>query len=298
MALSTMHHANGSIQSSGAAFRTQETIMNSQTTSRTASHTAHETRRMLVAVAHPDDETFGCGSLIAHAARQGIEVVVACATRGEGGSLAPGRTLDGGDLADIREQELRDAARLLGAASVRLLGWVDSGMDGEPLPTTLCATPVEEVANRLAAILDEFRPHIVVTLDGSDGHRDHIHLRDATLAAVDSAAWQVDSVYLHCLPQALMRQWVDELRRVQPDAPYLGLGELGTPPDAITTVIDTGALLAVREEAIAVHSSQTSPYEQMSASLRREFLSAERLMRVRPVWTDGAIETELGPGTT
>ena len=256
-------------------------------------------RRMLVVVAHPDDETFGCGSLIGHAARQGIDVVVVCATRGEGGSPAPGCTLaDGQSLADVRERELRAAARLLGASSVRLLGWTDSGMDGEPAAGTLCSMPFDAVAARVAAAIDELRPHIVITLDGSDGHRDHIHLRDATLAAVERSTWQVASVYLHCLPQALMREWVDELRHAQPDAPYLALGELGTPPEAITTVIDTSGLLELRERAIALHASQTSPYEQMSPSLRRDFLAAERLMRVRPCWTGGTPESELWPCTT
>ena len=125
-------------------------------------------------------------SLIAHAAHQGIDVAVVCATRGEGGSPAPGSTITAGrSLADVRESELRAAAQLLGASAVHLLGWIDSGMDGEPAAGTLCAAPLDDVAGRVAAAIDDLRPHIVVTLDGSDGHRDHIHLRDATLAAVE-----------------------------------------------------------------------------------------------------------------
>ena len=252
--------------------------------------------RVLVVVAHPDDETFGCGSLIAHAAAAGSPVTVLCATRGEAGSLAPGCDAGGRTVAEIREAELRAAAAVLGARDVRLLGWRDSGMDGVPEPGSLVAAPLAEVANSIRRVIDEVRPEIVVTLDASDGHRDHAHVRDATLQAVDLATWPTARVYLHCLPQALMRSWAEELRRTDPDAPYLALGELGTPPELITTEIDSADLLALRERAIRCHTSQTSPYEQMSPDVRHRFLTVESLRRVRPAWPGGPRERALFHG--
>jgi len=248
---------------------------------------------MLVVVAHPDDETFGCGSLLAHAHAQGVPTVVACATRGEAGSPAPGRGLDDADMAEVRADELRAAGKLLGVQRIELFEWRDSDMDGEPARGTLCAAPIDEVAARVAALVDEVRPTVIVTLDGSDGHRDHVHMRDATVQAVEQATWQVERMYLHCLPQHLMRKWVDALQTQQPDSDHLGLGELGTPEHLITTVIDTSDLLDLREQAIAAHRSQSSPYEVMPADLRREFLTAERLTRVRPAWQGGQVETEM-----
>jgi LmbE family N-acetylglucosaminyl deacetylase len=250
---------------------------------------------MLVVVAHPDDETFGCGSLLAHARRRNVRTVVACATRGEAGMPTPGRGLDNADMAVVREQELHDAASFLGVDRVVLYDWHDSDMDGEPRPGTLCAEPVDSVAAAIAATIDAEQPDIVVTLDASDGHRDHAHVRDATLLAIDRASSPPDAVYLHCLPRALMRKWVEALRAEDPDSNYAHLEQLGTPAERITTVIDTRDLLGVREEAMALHRSQTSPYEVMDPELRREFLCAERLTRVEPSWTGGDLETEIFP---
>src|SRR5687767_8652511 len=87
--------------------------------------------RWLVAVAHPDDESFGCGSTIAYATARGVEVVLVCATRGEAGEPVPG-SVDGRDLGAVREEELRRAATRLGIARLELLGYRDSGFDGEP----------------------------------------------------------------------------------------------------------------------------------------------------------------------
>jgi N-acetyl-1-D-myo-inositol-2-amino-2-deoxy-alpha-D-glucopyranoside deacetylase len=92
-------------------------------------------------VAHPDDESFGCGSTIAHAAARGAHVTVACAMRGEAGETVPG-TPGGQALGVVREGELRRAAARLGVARVELLGYRDSGFDGDVPAGSLCAAPV------------------------------------------------------------------------------------------------------------------------------------------------------------
>ena len=84
--------------------------------------------KLLVVVAHPDDESFGCGSVLARAAAAGHDTAVLCATRGEAGESR----IRADDLAALREAELREAARVLGVGEVRLLDHADSGMTGEP----------------------------------------------------------------------------------------------------------------------------------------------------------------------
>ena len=65
---------------------------------------------LLVVVAHPDDETFGCGSLLMHAAERGARTVVVCATRGEAGEVEQDVPVPAGGVGELREGELRDAA--------------------------------------------------------------------------------------------------------------------------------------------------------------------------------------------
>lgn len=251
-------------------------------------------QHLLAVVAHPDDETFGMGSLLGMATRAGVRVTVACATRGEAGDPVPGSVGEGRNLAEVREEELREAAAMLGVGDVVAWDWHDSDMAGDPAPGTLCAAPIDEVVSTVAALVEERRPTMVVTLDGSDGHRDHVCIRDATLAAVDATTWQPDRVYLHCLPQRLMRRWVEEVARRDPDAAHLALGELGTPDHEITTVVDTSDLLDLRERAMAVHATQVPPHDVMPPDVRHAFLVTDVLRRVRPPWPAGEpVETTL-----
>jgi LmbE family N-acetylglucosaminyl deacetylase len=246
-----------------------------------------------VVVAHPDDETFGTGSVLLHAAAAGMQTTVVCATRGEAGEVVPDSGVDPAHLAAAREAELRRAATLLGVHRVEVLGFRDSGMSGEAGRSTLAGADPSAVADAVRAVLAEVRPEVVVTLDAGDGHRDHAAVRDATLAAVDAAGLGEARVYLHCLPRSLMHRWVDHMASTDPSWEHLRLGSIGTPDEEVTTEIDTARHLAARLAAMAEHRSQRSPFDGLPRPLLEAFLTREHLIRVLPPWPGGPRETGL-----
>jgi len=231
---------------------------------------------LLLVVAHPDDESFGCGSLLAHAAGAGYDTAVLCATRGEAGESR----IATDDLAALREAELRAAAQILGVGSVHLLDHADSGMAGDAEPGTLVAAEPTALTGQVRAVIEELHPDVVVTLDASDGHRDHVAIRDATLAAVDAAHHQPAATYLSCLARSSMERWAEHVAGGDKDI-YLSFPELGTPDTDITTLIDVAPHLDTRWAAIRAHASQGSPYDDLPEELQHEFLATERLRLVR-----------------
>ena len=237
-------------------------------------------QHLVVVVAHPDDESFGCGSLIAQASRAGARVTVICATRGEAGERRPDPTTDAWPIGLLREAELCQAAIVLGADDVALLDLVDSGFSGDAPGDALISTPIDEVAGLLLDRLAVLQPDVVLTLDGSDGHRDHIHLRDALGLAVDRLDRPVRLVH-SCLARSLMTAWASEMRLREPHRVYLGIDDeqLGRPDDELT-VVDTSDVLAVREQAIACHLSQASPFDNLPHELRRRFLTTDHVVEV------------------
>jgi LmbE family N-acetylglucosaminyl deacetylase len=234
---------------------------------------------LLVVIAHPDDESFGCGSVLARAAAEGHQTAVLCATRGEAGESR----IHTDDLAALREAELRTAANILGVSAVRVLDHVDSGMSGDPQPGSLAAGDASELAAEVRTVIDELRPDVVVTLDASDGHRDHAIIRDATLAAVATAAHPPTATYLWCLARTSMMRWAAHMQRTGGGDAYLAIGQLGTPDEDITLIVDVAAHLPTRWAAIRAHASQASPYDDLTPDLQHEFLAVDRLRLMRGI---------------
>ena len=108
-------------------------------------------------------------------------------------------TVPDGGLAELRSQELHEAARLLGVRRVDLLDFADSGMEGDPGAGTLVAAPFDEVVEAVDRSVAAFRPDVLVTLDAGDGHRDHARIRDATLAVAERHGIPA---YLMALPRS------------------------------------------------------------------------------------------------
>lgn len=254
---------------------------------------------MLVVVAHPDDETFGTGSVIANAAGLGHDVTVCCATRGEAGKDESGATSSPDELAKVREAELRAAAGVLGARDVVVLeGFADSGFEGQMPPRGLAVVPIEEVVSSVFAVVQEAQPHVVVTLDPKSvaDHRDHARIGEATTLAFERADLPEDARLYHwTMPCSAVNLWKDDARARGFLLEYSD-SEIGRADADITTIVDVGHVRAIRDAAIAEHRTQTPPTHGSSPAVQEALLCWDHLVRVVPPWTGGPIETSLFDG--
>ncbi len=149
------------------------------------------TAALLCCGAHPDDESSAL--LSALSLRDGVRVVVAVATRGEGGQNSTGPER-GGDLGAIRTREMEEAARILDVA----VRWLGQGPD-DPLhdfgfsksaDDTFGRWGHDRVVERLTAVIRAERPDIVMPtfLDVPGQHGHHRAMTVATAEAIQLAA--------------------------------------------------------------------------------------------------------------
>jgi LmbE family N-acetylglucosaminyl deacetylase len=251
---------------------------------------------MLVVVAHPDDETFGTGSCIAHAAANGVDVTVCCATRGEAGEDTSGTTASREELARVREAELRAAAAVLGARNVVVFDFGDSDMQGEPKPGSLMAVPIETVVEPIAALIASLRPDVVVTMDPESivDHRDHMRIGAATTRAFAEVGLPNARLYHWTLVRSVMKRWLEAMHAQGLLEAYEPM-DLGRPDEEITTVVDVSSVIEKRRAAIKAHHTQISPFHGLEPEFQASLLSLDHFVRAVPEWTGGPQETSLWP---
>ena len=129
---------------------------------------------ILVIGPHADDPEFGIAGTVARWAQEGKKVVYVICTNGDKGTsdidLAPEK------LVKIREEEQREAARVVGALDVVFLGFPDQGLEDTP-----------EFRKEIVRQIRTFQPDIVATTDPYRKyliHRDHRITGQVTLDAV------------------------------------------------------------------------------------------------------------------
>jgi LmbE family N-acetylglucosaminyl deacetylase len=123
-------------------------------------------QRVLVVTAHPDDPEFGAGGTVARLTAEGKHVVYCIVTNGDKGSSD--RTMAPERLALVREEEQRNAARVLGVETVEFLGFPDCELE-------------DTRASRMAvtAAIRLHRPDLIITQNPrrtrnlGASHRDH-----------------------------------------------------------------------------------------------------------------------------
>ncbi len=255
----------------------------------------HSPHRLLVVMAHPDDESLACGGTIALAARRGVEITLVCATRGERGPVNPSLGIEPGALAVTREHELREAAAVLGIGEVIIMAWPD-GM--------LRWSEASRLEQDLAAVMLACRPEAVITFgpDGLYWHPDHIAIGRRTEAALATIGLDA-ALYYVSMPQGSMRGLVEAARRhstdvreslwgVAPEA--FGAGAL--PP---TLVVDAFSTVAEKLRALRCHRSQLEPDNPLAAVDVRDaapWLGIEHLALAGDSRRRGSFLDALGTG--
>ncbi len=182
--------------------------------------------RLVVVVAHPDDETLACGGLLARAAEHDLPTVVVVATDGEA-SHPDSPTMDPETLAGRRREELIGAVAVLHpAARLIRLGLPDSRLPGHE----------DTIADRLRDVVDA--DTLLVSTWRHDAHGDH---EAVAQAAADVA---IETGARHLEAPIWLWYW----------------GEPADVPWQQCTVLPlTPGEVAAKEQALARYRSQTAP---------------------------------------
>lgn len=225
--------------------------------------------------AHPDDEAIATGGLMAQTKDAGGRVVLVVATRGERGEPQPGILTEGEALWERRIPETFAAADVLGVDRVEFLGYVDSGMMGEPsndFPYSFWRADVDQAAHRLAAILREESPDVLTVYDdnGGYGHPDHIQVHRVGLRAAKIA--EVPTVLQATMNRDMIRRQAAEfadagaggaaVAEAEAEADGVDgppdLDEIGKPEAELTHRVDVSRYIDRKRQAMAAHASQIS----------------------------------------
>lgn len=189
-------------------------------------------RPAVVFAPHQDDEVLGCGGTIVRKVRAGADVTVVFMTDG---SAAHGDLIAGDELSRIRAAEARAACDLLEVPKNRVLFL--------GLPDGRLGDHLDEAAQRVAEILERFRPVEVFIPHYHDGSPDHLATTRAVLTALRQSAYPAVvyeyPVWLWChwpwiglpsslgeLPETLRRSAEGNWRLVRDCRHHVPIGDL------------------------------------------------------------------------
>ena len=230
--------------------------------------------RVLLVHAHPDDETINNGATMAMYAALGASVTLVTCTRGEEGEvlipelahLAASAT---DSLGQHRITELALAMKELGVTDHRFLGegvklYRDSGMMGtEPnnRPDVFWQADLDEAADLLVRVIDEVKPHVLITYDefGGYGHPDHIQAHRVAMRAAEKSEWDIPKIYWNVMPVSVIQEGIDAMKGIGSD--FWGAEKAEDLPFAkddsfVHALVDGNAFVEKKMNAMKAHSTQ------------------------------------------
>ena len=223
---------------------------------------------ILFIYAHPDDETVYSAGTIAKYAKQGANISLITATCGEKGRTSG--ECKQAELADVRRKELTEVTRKLGVNRTFMLNYPDGSLSEVPVP---------EITAKIAEIIREVRPDVLITFDedGANGHRDHKAIHTYSTLAI-ARAKNKDEVQIKGEPYTVEVIYYTDISTEI--CSYLGLSYKHH--DKVT-IIDIQEFAKVKFDALKTHRTQTlslSPFVGANDRLLPYIFSEERFFIV------------------
>jgi N-acetyl-1-D-myo-inositol-2-amino-2-deoxy-alpha-D-glucopyranoside deacetylase len=281
----------------------------------------YEGIRILLVHAHPDDETINNGATMALYADRGAQVTLVTCTRGEEGEiLVPGLSHLASTEQDLlglhRETELAAAMKALGISDYRFLGapttkFRDSGMmgtDPNNRPDVFWQADLDAAATILVDVIEEVKPHILITYDeiGGYGHPDHIQAHRVAMRASELSTWQIQKIYWNTIPKSVIAQGMEKMKEIGSD--FFGAESIDDVPFAkddefVTTLINGSDYVESKMAAMKAHETQIAldgPFFALSNNLGMQIWGDEYYTLVKgtksaPFDSNGR-ETDLTSG--
>ena len=231
--------------------------------------------RVLVVTAHPDDMEFGCAGTLATWADRGAEITLCIATDGSTGTQD--QTLMGDRLTEVRKEESRAAADVIGIGDLVWLDYRDGYVE-----YTL------DLRRDVARVFRRYKPHRFLVIDSTPtiddrfiNHPDH---RAVGLASLDVSmtAGTTPGHFPELLEEGL--------------PPWRGLRELWIMgPGPRPRAVDISATIDRKVEALLCHQSQVGDNAEEVSGFVRGF-SAEAGARAGVEFAESFRVISQGPG--
>ena len=205
--------------------------------------------RVLAVLAHPDDVDFGAAGTIASWTEQGVEVTYLLCTNGDAGGFDP--AVDRADIAGIRQEEQRAAAKAVGVEDVRFLGYPDGQLVAS-----------WDLRRDISRVIRQVRPQRLLMQSPeinweriAASHPDHRAAGEATLCAVYPDA-RNPFTHTSLLQDELLEAWSVH------DVWVMSAGQ-GT-----NRWIDVTETFPRKLDALRAHESQTAHMDDLEGMLR------------------------------
>lgn len=182
--------------------------------------------RVLIVAPHPDDEVLGCGGTMAKLSRDGDEVYVLIATRGD--------ELFDQELIEKGIEEARKAHRLLGVKET-----IFSGLPAVKLDTV----PQHQINDLFSKTFREVAPDLIFLPFPGDVNNDHRVVHACAMVAARPVSIQVRGIY--CYETLSSTNWA---------SPCLA------PGFSADTFIDISETIELKVRALETYASQVKKY--------------------------------------